>query len=217
MPYRAAGRYRPPPVLHRLLSSAVAALAAHGFSPANTVALEVLGRRSGRLRSAAVVVVDHQGERFIVSLGGESEWVRNVRAAGGKVILRRGKRTRVRLVEVLAAERPPVLLAYASHRAFSHSPAYIARNYFGVKPHPGLSDFTDIAERYPVFVVAPEKQAETRTRCINSPCQAVMVTAAARDVKDPTNAVLTHTIRAPSSRLDPAKRPNASGLRGAPG
>src|SRR5262249_17337580 len=96
MRYRAAGRYRPPPVLHRLLSSAVSALAAHGFSPANTVALEVLGRRSGRLRSAAVVVVDHQGERFIVSLGGESEWVRNVRAAGGKVILRRGKRTRVR-------------------------------------------------------------------------------------------------------------------------
>jgi hypothetical protein len=43
MPYRAPGHYRPPPVLHRLLSSAVAALAAHGFSPANTVALEVPG------------------------------------------------------------------------------------------------------------------------------------------------------------------------------
>ena len=161
MPYRAARRYRPPPVLHRLLSSAVAALAAHGFSPANTVALEVLGRRSGRLHRSAVVVVDHRGQRFIVSLGGESEWVRNVRAAAGSAILRRGKHTPVRLVEVLAADRPPVLLAYASHRAFSRSPAYIARNYFGVKPHPGLSDFTDIAERYPVFVIAPEKRIET--------------------------------------------------------
>ena len=161
MPYRAARRYRPPPVLHRLLSSAVAALAAHGFSPANTVALEVLGRRSGRLHRSAVVVVDHRGQRFIVSLGGESEWVRNVRAAAGSAILRRGKHTPVRLVEVLAADRPPVLLAYASHRAFSRSPAYIARNYFGVKPHPGLSDFTDIAERYPVFVIAPENHAET--------------------------------------------------------
>ena len=159
MPYRAAGRYRPPPVLHRLLGTAVAALAAHGFSPANTVALEVVGRRSGRLRRTAVVVVQHQGQPFVVSLGGESEWVRNVRAAAGKAILRRGKRTSVRLVEVLPVERAPVLLAYASHRAFSRSPAYIARNYFGVKPHPGLSDFTDIAERYPVFLVAPEKQA----------------------------------------------------------
>ena len=108
-----------------------------------------------------MVVVGHQGQRFIVSLGGESEWVRNVRAAGGTAILRRGKRTPVRLVEVLPVERPPVLLAYASHRAFSRSPAYIARNYFGVKAHPGLSEFTDIAERYPVFVVAPEKKAET--------------------------------------------------------
>ena len=108
-----------------------------------------------------MVVVEHQGQRFIVSLGGESEWVRNVRAAAGKAILHRGKRTSVRLVEVLPAERPPVLLAYASHRAFSRSPAYIARNYFGVKPHPGLSDFTNIAERYPVFVVAPKKEPET--------------------------------------------------------
>jgi hypothetical protein len=76
-------------------------------------------------------------------------------------MLRRGERTPVRLVEVLAAERPPVLLPYASHRAFSRSPAVIARDYFGVKPHPDLSEFTDIAERYPVFVVAPETQAES--------------------------------------------------------
>jgi hypothetical protein len=46
------------------------------------------------------------------------------------------------------------------HRAFSRSPACIARNYFGVKAHPGLSDFTDIAARYPVFVVVREKRAE---------------------------------------------------------
>ena len=161
MPYRAVGRYRQPPVLHRLLSTVVAALAAHGFSPANTVALEVLGRRSGRLRRTAVVVVEHQGQRFIVSLGGESEWVRNVRASAGKAILRRGRPTPVHLVELPPAKRPPVLQAYASHRAFSRSPAYIARNYFGVKPHPGPSDFTNIAERYPVFVVAPKKESET--------------------------------------------------------
>ncbi|HUB57008.1 MAG TPA: nitroreductase family deazaflavin-dependent oxidoreductase [Mycobacterium sp.] len=161
MPYRAVGRYRPPPILHRLLSSAVAALAAHSISPRNTVALEVFGRRSGRLRRTAVVVVDHDGRRFVVSLGGESEWVRNVRAAAGNAILHRGKPTPVCLVELPPAERPPVLLAYASHRAFSRSPAYIARNYFGVKPHPDLSDFIGIAERYPVFVVVPEKQAES--------------------------------------------------------
>lgn len=82
MPYREPGRYRPPPMLHRWLSNAVGALAARGWSPANTVALEVPGRRSGRVRRTAVVLVEHDGRQFVVSLAGESQWVRNVRAAG---------------------------------------------------------------------------------------------------------------------------------------
>ncbi|AKN18839.2 hypothetical protein MHAE_06879 [Mycobacterium haemophilum DSM 44634] len=156
VPYRASSRYRPPPMLHRLLSSAVGVLAAWGYSPANTVALEVPGRRSGRVRRTAVVFVRHEGRRYLVSLGGESQWVRNVRAAAGRVSLRHGDRTSARLVEVPPADRPPVLLAYASHRALSRSPAYIARNYFGVRPAPSVADFTAIAERYPVFVVEPD-------------------------------------------------------------
>ena len=160
MPYHAAGRYRPRRRSCIGCSAAPSPRSPTRLQPREHRRVEVLGRRSGRLRRTAVVVVEHQGQRFIVSLGGESEWVRNVHAAAGKAILHRGKRTPVCLVEVLPAKRPPVLLAYASHRAFSRSPAYIARNYFGVKPHPGLSDFTDIAERYPVFVVAPKKSAE---------------------------------------------------------
>ena len=155
MAYRASGRYRPPPMLHQLLSNAVGLLAAWGWSPANTVALEVPGRRSGRIRRTAVVFVEYEGCRFLVSLGGESEWVRNVRAAAGRVILRHGRPIAVHLVEIPPADRPPVLCAYASHRAFSRSPAYIARNYFGVPAHPAVADFTAIAERYPVFVVEP--------------------------------------------------------------
>jgi deazaflavin-dependent oxidoreductase (nitroreductase family) len=156
MPYRAPGHYRPPPMLHRLLSSVIGALASRGCSPANTVALEVVGRHTGRVRRTAVVFVEHEGRRFLVSLAGESQWVRNVRAAAGQAILRRGQPVAVRLVEVPPAERPPVLLAYASHRAFGRSPSYIARNYFGVGPDPTLAEFTAMAERYPVFVVEPD-------------------------------------------------------------
>lgn len=156
MRYRVPGRYRPPPPLHRLLSGAVGILAARGLSPANTVALEVRGRRSGQLRRTAVVWVDHEGRRYLVSLAGESEWVRNVRAAGGRAVLRHGHPTRVRLVEVSASDRAPVLRAYAGHRAFSRSPAYIARNYFGVEPDPSVDEITSIAERYPVFVIEPD-------------------------------------------------------------
>src|SRR5262249_13628521 len=100
MRYRIAGRYRPPPKLYRLMSSAVGMPAARRWSPANTGALEVPGRRSGRMRRTAVGLVDYEGRQFLVSLAGESQWVRNVRAAGGRVILRRGLSTAVHLVEV---------------------------------------------------------------------------------------------------------------------
>ena len=46
-----------------------------------------------------MVVVD--GERYLVSmLGAEVDWVRNVRAAGGNVTLRHGRREEVHLEEV---------------------------------------------------------------------------------------------------------------------
>jgi hypothetical protein len=100
-----------------------------------------------------VVSVDNEGRRYLVSLAGESQWVRNVRAAGGRATLRHGRATPVRLVELPVEERPAVLQAYASHRAFSRSPAYIARNYFGVGPNPASSELSALAERYPVFLI----------------------------------------------------------------
>ena len=153
MPYRSPERYRPPPKLHRLLNRAVAVLAARGWTPANTVTLEVPGRRSGQIRRTAVVSVDQEGRRYLVSLAGESEWVRNVRAASGRAILRHGRATPVRLIELPVGDRPAVLQAYASHRAFSRSPAYIARNYFGVAPDPAPAELPALAERYPVFLI----------------------------------------------------------------
>ena len=155
MPYRSPGRYRPPPKLHRLLNRGVAVLAARGWAPASTVTVEVPGRRSGQIRRTAVVSVDYEGRRYLVSLAGESEWVRNVRAAGGRAILRHGRATPVRLIELAIGDRPAVLQAYASHRAFSRSPTYIARNYFGVGPHPTDTELSALAERYPVFLIEP--------------------------------------------------------------
>jgi hypothetical protein len=57
-------------------------------------ALEVRGRRSSRLISFPVVVADYQGERYLVAMLGEgTNWVHNVRAAGG-AMLRHGRAKR---------------------------------------------------------------------------------------------------------------------------
>jgi deazaflavin-dependent oxidoreductase (nitroreductase family) len=90
------------------------------------VALEVPGRRSGRSVRLPVVVAAVGGERYLVSMLGEgADWVRNVRAAGGEVALRHGRREGVHLEEVVAPElRAPVLKAYLKRapNANAHAP-----------------------------------------------------------------------------------------------
>jgi len=70
-------------------------------SPRNyLVALNVRGRRSGRMISLPLVMAVVGGERYLVSmLGANVDWVLNVKAADGSVILRHGRREEVRLEE----------------------------------------------------------------------------------------------------------------------
>ena len=151
MPYRDAATYRPPRPGVARINRAAARLAAFGLSPRNTVSLEVPGRKTGRPRQTALVWARWGGDRYLVSLGGEAEWVRNVRANGYRAVLRRGRRHQVKLEEVPVSERPPVMRAYLSKRAYSKSPEYEAREFFGVSRDASLDELAAIASRYPVF------------------------------------------------------------------
>jgi hypothetical protein len=110
-----------------LVNRTLARLAVLGLTPKNTICLEVPGRRSGRVRRTSLVVAELWGCRYLVSLAGESEWVRNVRANGNQASLRRRRSHLVNLVEVPVEERPPILKAYLSKRAYSKSPEFEAR------------------------------------------------------------------------------------------
>jgi deazaflavin-dependent oxidoreductase (nitroreductase family) len=75
--------------------------------------LRVRGRNTGQWRSVPVNILELNGERYLVSARGETEWVRNLRAAGGGE-LEDGRR-RIQpftAVEVPAEERPRVIAAY---------------------------------------------------------------------------------------------------------
>jgi deazaflavin-dependent oxidoreductase (nitroreductase family) len=61
-----------------------------GMPMGPNVLLTVRGRSSGQPRSAAVAIVELDGRRWIVGAYGESQWVRNLRAAGEADILVRG-------------------------------------------------------------------------------------------------------------------------------
>jgi hypothetical protein len=107
-----------------------AAVHALGVAPNYLVAPDVRGRRSGRMISLPLVMVVVESERYLVSMvGADVDWVRNVKAADGNVILRHGRREEVRLEEVPANQRAPV-----------HKDA-------------PLSEFEQVASQFPVFRV----------------------------------------------------------------
>ncbi len=129
----------------RLVNAASARLAAAGVAPAQLAMLEVTGRRTGKTIAFPVVVADYQGERYLVSmLGEDTNWVRNVRAAGGRAVLRHGHREVIRLDEVPAGQRAAILRRYVEC-------APGARSHIPAGPDTPLAEFGHIAADYPVF------------------------------------------------------------------
>lgn len=141
----------------RLLNRGSATLYALGVAPNYLVTLEVPGRRSGRPVSLPLVMVVVEGERYLVSmLGEDTHWVRNVRAAGGEVTLRHGRREAVRLEEVAADRRAPILRAY-----LRRAPG--ARAHLPLDKDAPLAAFAQVASRFPVFRVVPGRADKHRS------------------------------------------------------
>ncbi len=131
----------------RLANALWSRLAASGRAPEQLHSLEVRGRRSGRVTSVPVVVADYQGEHYLVAMLGEgTNWVANVRKAGGRAILRRGSRDEVRLEEVDPANRGPILRRY-----LELAPG--GRAHIAVDPAAALKEFEKVAADHPVFHV----------------------------------------------------------------
>ena len=101
--------YKKPPLFVRSVFNPIAM--ATGVS--GTMTLIAPGRRSGEPARIPVIPVDHDGARYVVSVRGESDWVRNVRSAGSLELVGRGRpRQRFRTVEVPVDDRPPIIAAY---------------------------------------------------------------------------------------------------------
>ena len=132
----------------RRFSRLWAAIFELGLLPRRWVTLEVPGRRSGRLTRFPLGMADLSGQWYLVPMLGERcNWVQNVRAAGGRVTLRRRRPVACRLTEVPVAERAPIIRRY-----LQKVPG--ARPHIPVGRHAATADFEAIAPRYPVFLVS---------------------------------------------------------------
>jgi hypothetical protein len=132
-------------VTNRLSAVAFAA----GIWPKRVATLEVRGRSSGRKTSFPVVIADLEGERYLVSMLGEQvNWVRNVRAASGRAVLRHGRREIVHLEEVEDDRRAPILKRY-----LAVAPG--ARPHIPIDRRAELAEFKRVAPEIPVFHITP--------------------------------------------------------------
>src|SRR5271157_6292933 len=116
-----------------------------GLGYSHNYLLEVRGRKSGRIFTTPVNLLEFQGRRFLISSRGETQWARNARAAG-RIALRKGsRRDEFQVREMPIAERPPILKEFLDRFASS-----VQRFHEVPKGSPAESH-APFAARHPVF------------------------------------------------------------------
>lgn len=115
-----------------------------GIAPKQMHILTVKGRKSGKLYSTPVSIIEQDGSRWLVAPYGEVGWVRNARAAQQVTLDRGGKSETLKIEEVGAEEAAPVLKTYIAKEA-------ITRPYFDAEPDSPVDAFVAEASRHPVF------------------------------------------------------------------
>ncbi len=139
----------------KLANALMRALLRTGFQPGSTYLLTVTGRKSGRLFTTPVTLVEEDGQRWLVAPYGEVNWVRNARAAGQVTLTRGHSSETLSIVELSPAERAPVPKQYLRH-------VPIVRPFFAATASSPLEAFVAEASCHPVFRLANPRVAEQR-------------------------------------------------------
>jgi hypothetical protein len=144
-----APSYLRPGALDRILGRTLVLLVWIGLIRGHFYVLQVRGRKSGRTISLPVDPLDFKGRRYLVCARGNSNWVRNARAAGEVALVRAMRRRRYAARELSPSLRPPVLKAYLDRFAAE------VQRFFPVPKGSPVEAFKELASRYPVFALQP--------------------------------------------------------------
>jgi deazaflavin-dependent oxidoreductase (nitroreductase family) len=101
-------RYIKPPWMQRHVGNRMSVL----FRPSLISKLSVRGRHSGRWHTTPVAVLEHNGERYLVSYRGASDWVRNLETSHTARLTQRGSAQEIEVADVPVAERAALLDVY---------------------------------------------------------------------------------------------------------
>ncbi|MGI8491444.1 MAG: nitroreductase family deazaflavin-dependent oxidoreductase [Acidimicrobiales bacterium] len=143
---------RPGIPTRRILNPLVAFLTRRlGLSIRGSRVLEVAGRKTGQPRRVPVNLLTLEGDSYLVAARGETEWVRNVRAAGGRLALLVGRRRReFQAEELVDADKPAVLRPYLRRWK-----AEVGAFFLGVGPDSTDDELLAVAGLHPTFRLTP--------------------------------------------------------------
>jgi deazaflavin-dependent oxidoreductase (nitroreductase family) len=143
-----ADRFQEPGWFTRnVFNKAVAGATRMGISLMGSRVLEVKGRKSGQWRSTPVNLLTVDGQQYLVAPRGNTQWVRNLRAANGEGELRIGRKTeRFTATEIGDDAKPAILRAYLKKWKFE-----VGVFFDGVDAKAPEETLRRIAPGYPIF------------------------------------------------------------------
>jgi deazaflavin-dependent oxidoreductase (nitroreductase family) len=127
-------------------NSTVARLTKLGISVWGSRVLYVRGRSSGEWRTTPVNPLPYEGSRYLVAPRGHTQWVKNLRVAGGGE-LHVGRRVETfTAIELADTDKPEILRAYLRKWKME-----VGVFFDGIGPDATDAQLLDIAPGYPVF------------------------------------------------------------------
>jgi deazaflavin-dependent oxidoreductase (nitroreductase family) len=146
MPTTAPGK-----AMNGFFNALVAALAKVGLSLKGSRVLYVRGRASGEWRTTPVNPLRYEGGSYLVAPRGQTQWVRNLRVAGGGE-LHIGRRVeKFTATELADADKPQLLRAYLRNWKME-----VGVFFDGIGPDATDEQLLAIAPGYPVFRITQQ-------------------------------------------------------------
>ena len=146
----AVTHYKAPGAITRtIVNPLVAWLVKRGVTAKGAAVLSVRGRSSGEWRATPVNPLTLGGERYLVAPRGETQWVRNLRAAGTGRIQRGKQVEEFTATELDDASKPALLRAYLKEWAWE-----VGAFFEGVNADATDEQLAAIAPKHPIFRIS---------------------------------------------------------------
>jgi hypothetical protein len=137
-----------------IFNGAVALLTRAGVSVWGSRVLRVRGRKSGAWHSHPVNLLTYAARQYLVAPRGVTQWVRNIRAAGGGELVLGSKVQPFKAVEISDEEKIPILRAYLKRWKFE-----VGIFFQGVSADSPEEELRRIAPDHPVFRIEPAQSS----------------------------------------------------------